>query len=180
MNITGGYLKSRKIISPKGSNVRPTLSKTRESLFNVLSNLIDFDGASFLDVFAGSGIIGFEAVSRGFSDTAFIEKDRKTFNLLKENAKSLNIAPELFCGDALKVLKKSKKSYDVIYVDPPYASGIYDEVVQLIKENGLLYDSGILILEHPENLEINIGGFEIIKLKKYSDKVLTFLSKQQN
>ncbi len=74
MQITGGYLKSRKIISPKGSNVRPTLSKTRESLFNVLANLIDFDGSAFLDIFAGSGIIGFEAASRGFASVDFLEK----------------------------------------------------------------------------------------------------------
>ena len=175
MNITGGILKSRKIISPKGANVRPTLSKTRESLFNVLSNLIEFDGAVFFDVFAGSGIMGFEAFSRGFAQVDFVEKDRKTFNLLKENAKNLQINAGFYFGDALKVLKNTKKSYDVIYVDPPYALGLYDDVIRIISENKLLKTGGILVLEHPENLEIDTKGFEAIKQKKYSDKLLTFL-----
>lgn len=178
MQITGGYLKSRKIISPKGSNVRPTLSKTRESLFNVLANLIDFDGSAFLDVFAGSGIMGFEAASRGFDSVDFIEKDRKTFALLKENAKILGVSAGIFCGDALKLLKTISKTYEVIYVDPPYAMGLYDGVVRIIKEENLLKSGGILVLEHPQSLKIDFNGFEIIKQKKYSDKILTFLNKK--
>lgn len=178
MQITGGYLKSRKIISPKGSNVRPTLSKTRESLFNVLANLIDFDGSAFLDIFAGSGIIGFEAASRGFASVDFLEKDRKTFALLKENAKILGISAGIFYGDALKLLKTVSKSYDVIYVDPPYAMGLYDDVVRVINEKNILNKGGILVLEHPQVLKIDFNDFEINKQKKYSDKILTFLNKK--
>ena len=176
MNITGGFLKSRRIISPKGANVRPTLSKTRESMFNVLANLIDFKNSYFLDVFAGSGIMGFEAFSRGFSQVHFIEKDRKTFNLLKDNSKMLNISAEFYFGDALRVLKNIKKSYDAIYVDPPYFAGLYSDVIFLLNEQKLLKNNGVLILEHPENLKIDTKCFKIIKQKKYSDKILTFLS----
>ena len=79
MQITGGYLKSRKINSPKGTNVRPTLSQIRESVFSILKSLMDFEGALFLDAFAGSGIMGFEAVSRGFSYAAFVENSDATF-----------------------------------------------------------------------------------------------------
>ena len=174
MNITGGYLKSRKIISPKGENVRPTLSKTRESLFNVLSNLIIFEESAFLDVFAGSGIIGFEAASRGFRSVDFIEKDRKTFNLLKENARILGINAEFHFGFAEKVLKTLDKAFDVIYLDPPYALGLYDSVIKTIRAKNALNSGGILVLEHPESVEICTDGFEILKQKKYSDKMLTF------
>lgn len=175
MNITGGYLKSRKLISPKGENVRPTLSKTRESVFNVLSNLIDFEGSSFLDVFAGSGIMGIEAISRGFEKAAFIERDRKTYYLLKENLKNLNLSPELFLGDSLKVLKKSEEKFDVIYVDPPYRKNLYDGIIGLISEKHLLKENGILILEHLEGESINFLDFVLLKQKNYGDKTISFL-----
>ena len=106
MQITGGYLKSRKINSPKGTNVRPTLSQIRESVFSILKSLMDFEGALFLDAFAGSGIMGFEAISRGFENTVFIEKDRKTFFLLKENAVKLELNPIFYSGDTKKILEK--------------------------------------------------------------------------
>lgn len=175
MNITGGYLKSRKLISPKGENVRPTLSKTRESVFNVLSNLIDFEGANFLDVFAGSGIMGIEALSRGFERAVFIERDRKTFNLLKENFKNLNLNPKLLYGDSSKVLKKIDDKFDVIYVDPPYREGLYNIVLQTICEKKLLNNNGILILEHLKGEEIDFLNFVMLKQKNYGDKTISFL-----
>ena len=79
MQITGGYLKSRKINSPTGGNVRPTLSQVRESVFSILKSLTDFEGLFFLDAFAGSGIMGFEAISRGFENSMFIEKEKRLF-----------------------------------------------------------------------------------------------------
>lgn len=176
MHVTGGYLKSRKLISPKGENVRPTLSKTRESVFNVLLNLIDFEGENFLDVFAGSGIMGIEAMSRGFDSADFIERDRKTYLLLRENLKSLNLNPNLHFGDSLKVLKKFEaKNFSVIYVDPPYQKGLYDDVLKAILEKKLLKPHGIMVLEHLKGEEFDISRFEKIKEKNYGDKVLSFL-----
>ena len=178
MQITGGSLRSRKIDSPKGSNVRPTLSQVRESIFSSLLSIMDFEQKSFLDVFAGSGIMGFEAVSRGFSYAAFVEKDRKTFLLLKENAKKLRLDDtntEFFCADSTKFLKKITKSFDVIFVDPPYQSGLYEGILQTVFENKLLKNDGIIILEHPKSLEIDTKNYTTIKQKTYSDKCLTFL-----
>ena len=175
MQITGGYLKSRKIDSPKGANVRPTLSQVRESIFSMLLSLIDFEDKTFLDAFAGSGIMGFEALSRGFGNATFIEKDKKTFFQLKDNAKKLGLEPEFYIGDTLKVLKKLAKYFDVIYVDPPYQSGLYDDVLRVINQQKLLNEAGVVILEHPKNLNINTKGYEIIKQKTYADKTVTFL-----
>lgn len=175
MQITGGYLKSRKIQSPKGANVRPTLSQVRESIFSTLYSLTDFEGKSFLDAFAGSGIMGFEALSRGFEAVSFIEKDKKTFFLLKDNAKNLDVEPDFFSGDTLKVLKKLDKHFDVIYVDPPYQSGLYDEVLKIVHEKKILTNEGIIILEHPKELEINTANYIFLKQKIYSDKGLSFL-----
>lgn len=178
MQITGGILKSRKIVSPKGENVRPTLSQVRESIFSTLFSLTDFENKSFLDLFSGSGIMGFEAISRGFSHVSFVEKDKKTFFLLKDNAKKLEITTkqtDFFCGDSLKIIKKLNKTFDVIYVDPPYMSGLYDNVLVIVKELSLLNENGIIILEYPKNIEINKDGYELIKQKTFSDKIVSFL-----
>ena len=178
MQITGGILKSRKIVSPKGENVRPTLSQVRESIFSTLFSLTNFENKCFLDLFSGSGIMGFEAISRGFSHVSFIEKDKKTFFLLKDNAKKLEITAkqaDFFCGDSLKIIKKLNKTFDVIYVDPPYMSGLYDNVLVIVKELSLLNDSGIIILEYPKNVEINKDGYKLIKQKTFSDKIISFL-----
>ena len=176
MHITGGYLKSRKIESPKGANVRPTLSQVRESIFSILYSLMDFENKSFLDVFAGSGIMGFEAISRGFGSSTFIEKDKKTYFLLKHNAEKLSVNADFFFGDSIKILCKFEKTFDVIYIDPPYKSGLYDDVLEIIRTKDLLSKDGFLILEHPKTLEINMQNYKIIKQKNYADKTITILS----
>lgn len=176
MQITGGCLKSRKIVSPKGANVRPTLSQIRESIFSTLYSLMEFEEKNFLDAFAGSGIMGFEAASRGFKNVAFIEKDKKTFYQIKSNAQNLGIEADFFAGDTLKILKKIESVFDVIYVDPPYQSGLYDDVLSAIKARRLLKTNGVLILEHPKDLAIITDGFAVIKEKIYADKKLTYLA----
>lgn len=178
MQITGGFLKSRKIDSPKGENVRPTLSQIRESIFNVLFSMIDFEDKTFLDVFAGSGIMGFEAVSRGFESAVFIEKDKKTFLTLKENAKKLGLSTEqanFHIGDSTRILKKLSNGFDVIYADPPYQSGLYENILEIIAAKKLLSQNGIIALEHRKGFEIDIKNFEILKQKVYADKAITFL-----
>lgn len=178
LQITGGKLKSRKIDPPKGNNVRPTLSQVRESIFSILFSMMDIEEKNFLDVFAGSGIMGFEAISRGFSSVTFIEKDRQTFFLLKENSKKLGIDnnnTNFLYGDSTKILKKIQKSFDVIFVDPPYQSGLYDNILKTILDNNLLKNNGVLIVEHPKELELNIENYKKIKQKIYADKSLTFL-----
>ena len=179
MQITGGFLRSRKIIAPKTANVRPTLSQVRESVYSTLYSMIDFDGKTFLDAFAGSGIMGFEAISRGFAKVTFIEKDKKTFLLLKENIQKLGLNENQYSlnlSDTKKYLKASSQTqFDVIYVDPPYQSGIYNEIISTIQTNNLLSENGILIIEHPKNLELNFLSFNLLKQKNYSDKMISFL-----
>lgn len=176
MHITGGYLKSRKIESPKSVNVRPTLSQIRESIFSTLFSLTDFQNKSFLDAFAGSGIMGFEAISRGFEEITFIEKDKKTYFLLKQNSEKLGINAEFLLGDTVKILNKLEKSFDVIYVDPPYQSGLYNDILTIIQEKNLLNKEGFLILEHPKTLKITNQNYKLIKQKNYSDKTITILT----
>lgn len=183
MIITAGKLKGRKITAPDESITRPTLSKVRMSVFNTLQSLVDFYGSSFLDMYAGSGIMGLEALSRGFSQIVAIEKNPKAANVIKSNLKKLNISIiggntpkegyKFQIGDSLKIVPKLTEKFDVIYIDPPYFSGIYEASLNAIKDIA----GGTVILEHVT--EVDFQGFEIIKQKKYGDKFITFLQPYQ-
>lgn len=175
MIITAGMYKGRKVVAPDENITRPTLSKTREAIFNVIFSLMDFDGKSFLDVFAGSGIMGLEALSRGFESVLEFEKSPKVVRVLKSNYESLKLKPNLIVGDSLKLLPKLTEKFDVIYLDPPYFSGIYEDCLKKIKENRILNEDGVVILEHVVDVDWEALGFELIKQKSYSKKLVTFL-----
>ncbi len=167
MIITAGKFKGRKITAPNENITRPTLSKVRMSVFNTLQSLVEFQGRSFLDMFAGSGIMGLEALSRGFANVTAIEKNPKAANIIKSNFKKFENPPKLIIADSLKT--KLTQKFDVIYIDPPYFAGIYEASLNAIKDNAV----GIVILEHVT--EVDFQGFEAIKQKKYGDKFITFL-----
>ena len=175
MKITAGSYKGSKVKAPDEKIVRPTLSKIRESIFNTLFSMMDFGGKSFLDAFAGSGIMGLEALSRGFESVLAIEKNPKVARILKENYQNIKLEPNLIIGNSLKLLTKLSEKFDVIYLDPPYLSGIYEETLKKIQENSLLKENGIVILEHTAEVKYSEYGFELIKQKKYSKKFVTFL-----
>lgn len=169
MIITAGKFKGQKVVAPDENITRPTLSKVRMSIFNTLQALIEFNGSSFLDMFAGSGIMGLEALSRGFESAVAIEKNPKVVRVIKENFKKFKQAPKLLIGDSIKVLSKSEQNFDVIYIDPPYFSGVYENSLEAVRN----ISSGIVILEHV--VDVDFGDFEVIKQKKYGDKFVTFL-----
>lgn len=171
MIITAGKFKGQKVQAPDENITRPTLSKVRMSVFNTLQAMIDFDGNSFLDMYAGSGIMGLEALSRGFSKIVAIEKNPKVLQIVKSNFKKFNPNPKLIFGDSLKIATKYDERFDVIYIDPPYFSGIYEKSLDAIKNIA----GGIVILEHVT--DVDFLGYEVIKQKKYGDKLITFLVK---
>lgn len=172
MIITAGKFKGRKITAPDENITRPTLSKVRMSVFNTLQAITNFTDQSFLDMYAGSGIMGLEALSRGFTTVVAIEKNRKVANVIKSNFKKFENSPQLIIGDSLKVIPK--QNFDVIYIDPPYFSGVYEQSLQAIKDVA----SGVVILEHVTL--VDFSGYELIKQKKYGDKFITFLRLSQN
>lgn len=173
MIITAGKFKGQKVIAPDENITRPTLSKVRMSVFNTLQALIEFEGSSFLDLFAGSGIMGMEAISRGFSELYAIEKNPRIANVTKSNYKKIlpSEVYKFFIGDSLKITQKFDQKFDVIYIDPPYFSGIYEKSLEAIKN----LTKGIIILEHVT--VVDFADFKVIKQKKYGDKFITFLSK---
>ena len=175
MIITGGKYKGRKIIAPDEKITRPTLSKVRQGVFNTLFSLVsDFEGKSFLDLFGGSGIMGLEALSRGFNNVVVFEKNPKIAQILKKNYSTLGLQPDLKIGDSLKLLEKLDRKFDIIYIDPPYYSGVYEEVFELLGKYA--HPTTIIIAEHSESL--NIVGFDLIKEKNYGGKKVSFFTLQ--
>lgn len=173
MIITGGKYKGRKILAPDEKITRPTLSKVRQGVFNVLfSQLGDFEGKSFLDLFGGSGIMGLEAFSRGFEKVLVFEKNPKIVQILKKNYESLGLKPELRIGDSLKLIDKINSRFDVIYIDPPYYSGVYEEVFSKLSKFDL--QGTVIVAEHSDDL--NIENFTLIKEKNYGGKRVSFYS----
>lgn len=170
MIITAGKYKGQKITAPDENITRPTLSKVRMGIFNTLQALIEFDGKSFLDMYAGSGIMGLEAISRGFKNACAIEKNIKAVNIIKTNFKKFENYPQLITGDSLKITSKLKEKFDVIYIDPPYFAGIYEKSLAAIRNIA----ADIIILEHIK--DVNFTGFKLIKQKRYGNKYITFLS----
>lgn len=172
MNITGGKYNGRVLKAPDATLARPTLSKVRMAVFNTLYSLLgEFQGKSFLDVFSGSGIMGLEALSRGFEKVTGIEKNRIVYDVVKNNYKILGVSSNLILGDSLKVLKRFEgQTFDVIYIDPPYLSGIYEKVLLALP------DFKIAVVEHSE--DVDFSRFRVLQSKNYGGKKITYITKK--
>lgn len=170
MIITGGIYKGQKMSAPAESITRPTLSKVRMGVFNTLYSMLgEFTDKTFMDVFGGSGIMGLEALSRGFKEVLVFEKNPKAAQIIKQNYSKLGLKPNLYIGDSIRLIDKADKKYDVAYVDPPYSSQIYNETFNKLKEK-----ADFIIAEHSE--EIIVEDFVLLKTKNYGGKLVSFYS----
>lgn len=160
MRITGGTLKGRKIKTPSSKTTRPTQEKVRESIFNMLQ--FDIPGSDFLDLFAGSGAVGIEALSRGAKSVTFVERNRAAGNVLKSNLKALELDAKVFIADVQKVLPKLP-SFDIVFLDPPYG-------VQLTNLSHLVKPEGLLIFETIKPVEL--AGLSLKKTKTFGDTLI--------
>lgn len=175
MNITGGKFNGRKITTVKSNDVRPTSSKVRSSIFNMLNSMdINFGEAIFLDLFAGSGIMGLEALSRGAKKAVFVEENSNTLKLIKQNLIKFDTNFETFNMDALRFLDRTQDKFDIIFIDPPYMAGLYDSVIEKILQKNLLNKDGILILEAPIGYTPS-PDITVIKEKTYGKTKIYFI-----
>ena len=167
MRINSGRFKYRKLEIPESA--RPTTEKVREAVFSMLIGRVE--GATVLDLFAGSGSLGLEALSRGAEFCVFNEGDRKNFKILKNNI--INCKAEeissTYNNDFRKALILANREFDIIFVDPPYREGYYGEVFELVEEYGLLADGGVIVAEHLNDNELsdNMLSFSRTKHKRY-------------
>ncbi len=172
MQITAGKYKGRRLKTPK-DKVRPTSSKIRESIFN----MINVEGMRVLDLFAGSGIMSLEALSRGAVEVICVEKSPEVVKILRQNLAIAESRINLMVGDALKILDRmAEEKFDFIFIDPPYISRLYEPVLNKIKQKNILNEGGFIVVEHDCNVNI-ASEFEIYKAKKYGDTCITILYK---
>lgn len=158
MRIIAGTAGSRKIETPKGRNTRPTLDRVRENLFNILQNRIR--SAAVLDLFAGSGALSFESVSRGASFAVLCDSDREANRTERKNAETLGFTDrtEILCSDwktALSSLKKREMVFDLVFLDPPYRMTDLREVFLLLEP--LIRGDSLVIVEHEAGRQVLAG-----------------------
>jgi 16S rRNA (guanine(966)-N(2))-methyltransferase RsmD len=151
MRVIAGQYKGRRLKTLEGVQVRPTSDRMRETLFNILAPRIE--DARFVDICAGSGAVGIEALSRGAAHVTFLEASRRAASVINENLRHCGITNDFKLVnrdalDALKYFAREKKQFDIFYFDPPYDLEIYSPVLWQLAKNNLLAEDGIVIVEH--------------------------------
>lgn len=184
MRIITGIARGRVIKAPEGLNTRPTSDRVKESMFNILTYKYSFDNV--LDLFAGSGNLGLEAISRGAKKCIFIEQDKNSYNVLLENIKSLKFdaQSETYKQDAflaLDLLMKRNMKFDLIFLDPPYGKGLIEKSIQKISQNNLLSDKGVIVSEQDEKDIVPEKIDDIVKVRqeKYGRTIISFWVKEE-
>ena len=184
MRVIAGTYRSRILKSLKGLALRPTSDRLRETLFNVLGPGIS--GSRFLDVFAGTGAVGIEALSRGAAHAAFIENHAPAAALIRKNLASLKIASAatVICADALRALESAAARvnagtppYDYIFIDPPYAATAdYSRAMQFVASSALVAPDGIVIVEHRKSFSLpeSFEPLQRVRLLRQGDAALSF------
>ena len=170
MRITGGVHRGRVLKVPEGMEVRPTQDRVREALFNILMH--DIAGARFLDLFAGSGAVGLEALSRGAASATFVELNARHISFIKTNAAMLKIAPQIVQADAYRYVSDfSGIPFDIAYADPPYALGEergFLEMTQMLAERNVVRPGGLFIAETTSRTALNEApGWDLCRDREY-------------
>ena len=149
MRIITGQFKGRHFDIPRTFKARPTTDFAKENIFNVLNGYIDFDGITALDLFAGTGSISLELVSRGCKEVVSVEKDRDHARFIAECMKKINAENDILIrGDVFRFLKSCHQKFDLIFADPPYALPELDTLPDLVFEHDLLAADGVFVFEH--------------------------------
>lgn len=164
--------------STTSSMLRPTTDRVRESIFNILANRISFEGARVLDLFAGTGALGIEALSRGAVRCDFVESDRRVAAIIVDNVKTLGLTARasVHVRDVMKYVAGLEGSFDLILADPPYAATIFDRLVHDIFSSGCLAPGGILVVEHGPATEIAPPpGADLLVQRGFGDTSITLL-----
>lgn len=175
MRIIGGTDRGRKLNAPDGMHTRPTLDKVRGAIFNVL---FDVSGLDVLDMFGGSGAMGFEALSRGAAKAVIIDCDRAAFRVMEQNMRYLSYddRADLRFSDFHSAFCRDE-CFDIIFLDPPYGKGLLEDALVLIDKLRLKKEDGIIVAETGADLDFKLPdvGLEIIKEKKYGKTRVIFL-----
>lgn len=176
MRIIGGKYKGRVVKLQAGLPVRPTTDKTKEALFNMLHNRLDFEGLRVLDLCCGSGNISLEFVSRGAAAVTAVDMNRAVLAAIKQNFLLFEF-PEgkVVCSDLKKFVAETTDTYDLIFIDPPYALPNQDALIRLIFERNIVAEDGYVVLEHSSLKDFSsIETFDFVR--KYGSSSVSFFT----
>ncbi len=184
MRIVGGKFRGRSLATPKSNSTRPTSDKVRQAIFNMLEHgdaNLDFAGLRVLDLFAGTGALGLEALSRGAGFVQFIDDDHKARGLIRSNADALGAigSVKIWRRDAARLGDCAPMpGFDLVFADPPYGKGLGDKALAGLVNGGWLNGDAIVVLEEVKNAEISIPcRLETLKSRDYGDTRILFLRK---
>ena len=179
LRVISGKVRGLKLDTPKNQDVRPTTDRVKESLFNMINPYIR--ESNVLDLFAGTGSLGIECLSRGAKNCVFVDKSRESINIVKSNVKKARVENEstilnIDFKDAVKRLSTQNQKFDVIFMDPPYYENMFIDCLKSIDELNLLHEDGIIVVEHDtkDQFEETIGRLVKTRDKKYGNTTITF------
>lgn len=179
MRVITGEARGRKLVTLEGEDVRPTTDRVKEGMFNIIQ--FDLEGANVIDLFAGSGQLGIEALSRGAKHCTFIDSANRSVEVVKQNLKTVGFEKRasVFCGDAKMYIGLSKDNFDIALLDPPYNKNIIDAVLPSVAEK--MTDYGVIICESAldEKLPETVGEFSIHREYRYGKIKLTAYRKNK-
>jgi 16S rRNA (guanine966-N2)-methyltransferase len=183
MKIIGGEARGRPVRLPGGCRIRPTTDRVKKSLFDILHSVTE---KSFLDLFAGSGNVGLESLSRGARFAVFVERDVRLVEAIRKSVVQLGFSQrsEVIAADAergLGRLVQKRERFDIVFADPPYDEGLAMETLKWLERGDVLAESGIVVLQHsmremPEELQIR--AMVVTDQRRYGDTVLSFFTKE--
>lgn len=179
MRVISGKVRGLKLNTPKNEDVRPTTDRVKESLFNIINPYIM--ESDVLDLFAGTGSLGIECLSRGANKCVFVDVSKESISIVKSNIKKARVENEstvlnLDFKDAINKLKIQNNKFDVIFMDPPYYKNMFIDALEKIAEVSLLKEDGIIIIEHDakDKFPEEVKNLTQTKSKKYGNTALTF------
>ena len=182
MRVITGKARGVTLKTPQGNHTRPTADRVKEALFSIIQ--FDIPGAHVLDLFAGTGQLGIEAVSRGAADAVFVDEREDACLLVKENLKRTKLTEQakVVRGDYLSYLKNCRERFDIIFLDPPYAEVFLENSLKFITEIDILRDGGIIVTERPLGKELSweFEGYSRSKDYKYGNTLLTLYRKESD
>jgi len=182
MRIVGGRLRGARLVAPRGNSVRPTSDKVRESIFNILAHGIDdfeIEGVRVIDLFAGTGALGCEALSRGARFCLFIDDAPAARGLIRQNIENLELTgvTRVFRRDAARLGPAgSVKPFDLLFADPPYGQGLAERALSEAAVGGWLKQGAVCVVEERTDAEFAPpDGFTLLDARRYGDTAVTFL-----
>ena len=181
MRIISGTSKGRKLVTPRSQSLRPTSDRVKESIFNILQD--DIVGKVVLDLFAGTGNLGIEALSRGAKKTIFVEKGRQALRLIQRNLTQFGLEGrfEILPRDAnhaIGILMERGECFDLILMEPPYEKGLIQRTLMKLNSYPIYHKDSILVIEHDrrEPLSTVMDGWNLIRQRRIGDTLISFLT----